>query len=281
MKAETIVEDIYALFDPSKSHHVNEDNLHEFGEIVKNVVRQGLLERDTAKDPLRFSALGKPDRQIWYAAKGYEPEKMSSKTYLKFLYGHVIEAMLLFLVKESGHEVKDEQAEVNVDGVLGHIDCTIDGVVCDVKSAAPYSYEKFLSGAFYEDVFSKQYLDQLCGYSNVLTPGKSPMFLVFDKVAGSVATVPIAASIAEQYDPVERISHLKEVIKQDEPPPRCYDDEPDGASGNRKLSLGCSYCSHKFRCWDGLRAFAYSGKPKFLTKVVKEPNVPEFFPNEG
>jgi hypothetical protein len=56
---------------------------------------------------------------------------------------------------------------------------------------------------------------------------------------------------------------------------------PDGASGNRKLAIGCLYCSHKRTCWSdanqgkGLRVFQYAKGHRFLTNVGKEPNVDE------
>lgn len=274
---DTLVDDIYALFDPNKTHVVDEENLDAFANHVKDVMRRGLAERDTGKEPLRFSNLGKPDRQIWYGAQGEPAEELSSKTYLKFMYGHLIEAMLLFLCKESGHEVDDEQLTVSCDGVVGHLDCTIDGVVVDVKSAAPFSYAKFVNGDYVYDVFTGQYLAQLCGYSDIVTEGLAPAFLVMDKVSGDIHLAKVSASIAEDYKPEPRIKHLKEVLASSEPPGRCYTDEPDGKSGNLKLPVGCSYCAHKWRCWDGLRAFAYAGGPKYLTRVVKTPEVPEFY----
>lgn len=271
---DSLVEDVYDLFDPSKDHVVNEENIHAFGENVKNLVRTRLMAQPEAKSPLRFSALGKPDRQIWYDAHSTdEVEEMSPKTYLKFMYGHLIEEMLLFLIKESGHKVEKEQHEIEVDGVLGHIDCIVDGVVADVKSAAPYSFQKFVNGSFYGDPFSKQYLDQLCGYSNVLTPEKSPAFIVFDKVSGELATVKVSASVAEDYKPEARISHLRSILASPEPPERCYPDEPDGKSGNRKLATFCGYCRHKRECWPGVRKFVYSNGPRYLTTVVKTPDV--------
>ncbi len=51
-----------------------------------------------------------------------------------------------------------------------------------------------------------------------------------------------------------------------------------------KLSVGCSYCAYKNDCWSdandghGLRKFIYSKGPRWLTKVVSEPNVPEDIP---
>lgn len=272
---DTIVADIYELFNPEKTHTVNEENLNAFLENVGQLVRTRLEARENLRDPLRFSALGKPDRQLWYMAHDYPTEEMNSQTYLKFMYGDIIEQMVVFLAKEAGHDVRDEQLEVEVDGVKGHIDCIIDGVVVDVKSAAPYSYEKFVNQSLYEDVFGSQYIAQLCGYSNVLTPGEAPAFLAFDKVSGKMHVMNVSASIAKDYQPRERILHLKAVIDSPTPPERCYEDEPDGKSGNRKLTTGCSYCGFKHSCWDGLRGFAYSNGPRFLTHVERVPDVPE------
>ena len=74
---------------------------------------------------------------------------------------------------------------------------------------------------------------------------------------------------------------MKEVVAHDEPPARCHEAVPDGKSGNRKLGINCSYCSHKARCWadindgQGLRTFIYSTGPRYLTDVVKLPKVHE------
>ena len=74
---------------------------------------------------------------------------------------------------------------------------------------------------------------------------------------------------------------ILKAINNGKPPDRCYDDVPDGASGNRKLDTGCVYCSYKFDCWHdanngtGLRAFQYATNVKYLTEVNRTPNVPE------
>lgn len=278
---ETLVDDIYSLFDPDTEHVPSEDNLNYLAENIKEVFRKRFAKDDYSPTPLRFSNLGKPDRQIWYEGQSFEKEKLGSKVRFKFLYGDLLEVVALFLAKEAGHEVVREQEEVSVDGVLGHIDCLIDGVVTDVKSANQHAFKKFEKGDIYDDVFLKQYIDQLCGYSNVLTPGESPAFFTIDKTVGGLHLTRVASGISADFKPEVRIAHLKEVLASETPPPRCYDDEDDGKSGNRKLSTGCQYCSFKFRCWEGLRGFAYSGGPRWLTKVNKLPDVPEITKNES
>ncbi len=271
---DTVVEDIYALFDPNNGHEPNEDNLNAFAENLKEILRTRLAKREPLNNPLRFSSLGKQDRQLWYMAKAYPQEDMSAKTYFKFLYGDVIEQLLVFLARESGHEVTDEQKEVVADGVKGHIDCKIDGVLVDVKSSSPYGFGKFVKGEVHiDDTFG--YTQQLAGYAQVETPGEPAAWLAMEKVNGSLALTRLSTSIIKDYPVDERIAHLKEVISNDKPPPRCYSDEEDGKSGNRKLGTGCSYCSFKHSCWPGLRTFLYSNGPRYLTRVTKVPDVPE------
>ena len=77
------------------------------------------------------------------------------------------------------------------------------------------------------------------------------------------------------YDIEERIEEIKKVCGQDEAPSHCHKLVPDGASGNMKLSMGCSYCQFKQSCWPGLRAFKYSTGPRFLGVVENEPKVQE------
>jgi hypothetical protein len=265
--------DIYDLFNPANDHEVNEENVEWAGEEFKELLRTRLRERQ-GNSPWRMSSLGKKDRQFWYAAKEADAEAMSPKTYFKFLYGDVIELLILFLAREAGHTVERTQEEIEVNGITGHIDAIVDGVVVDVKSAAPYSFQKFKKNAVLEDdPFG--YVQQLSSYATVLTPNEDAAWLAFDKVAGDICVTPLSASIIADHDPAARIEHLREIAARDEPPERCYEDEEDGKSGNRKLGTGCSYCAYKQECWPGLRTFLYSGKPRFLTKVGRVPDVPE------
>ena len=49
-----------------------------------------------------------------------------------------MEDLLIFLVKLSKHQVTDEQKEVQVNGIQGHMDCKIDGEVIDIKTASGF-----------------------------------------------------------------------------------------------------------------------------------------------
>jgi hypothetical protein len=194
-----------------------------------------------------------------------------------FLYGHVIEELILFLAREAGHEVTDCQREVELAGIKGHIDAIIDGKVMDVKSASSRSFDKFADGSLKDnDPFG--YIKQIGFYKQGLVMDGG--FLAMDKQFGHLTTyLP-----EEDVNVVPRIDELKYLAKEDTPEPvrlRAYDPVPYGKSGNYVLCTECKYCSHKLNCWadandgKGLRAFMYSNGPIFFTKVVHTPKVDE------
>lgn len=274
---KNLPQDVYNLFDPGSDHVASEELLDEFAENLKEVLRLR-LQAQTRRDggTIRFSALGKPDRQLWMDAHPdpENEEEMLPKVYLKFLYGDVIEQLFLYLAKEAGHSVTDEQREIEVNGVKGHIDAIIDGTVVDVKSASAVGYRKFESDSVeQDDPFG--YVEQLAGYASVLTPGKPAAWWAVDKATGDNCISELKRPVIEHYPPEPRIEHLKKVIASDEPPELCYQPVPDGKSGNEKLALGCSYCKHKMRCFPEARLFLYKGGPRWLTKVSRTPDVPE------
>lgn len=225
-----------------------------------------------------MSNIGKGARQLWYDKRYGRDEELPPQTVLKFIYGDIIEHLLLFLARLAGHSVTHLQDEVVLKGIKGHIDADIDGVTVDVKSTSTHAFRKFADGSLAEnDAFG--YIEQIAGYSKARDTDGA--FLAVDKSSGEVAYLPYSRKELDVFDVEGRIDFLKEALDSEVEPERCYDDEEEGASGNRKLGVNCSYCSHKKRCWAesnnglGLRTFLYSGGPKFLTKVVKEPKVYE------
>lgn len=226
-----------------------------------------------------MSNIGKGARQLWYDKRFGKEEHLPPFTIFKFIYGDLIESLLLFLSKCAGHNVTARQAEVVVDGVKGRIDADIDGVTVDVKSASNHAFRKFSNGTLSDDdPFG--YMEQLAGY----TEGRDTdgAFLAANKETGHIAYLPVSREeLRRIVDVRERIAYLKTAVEQDVEPERCYEDQPEGESGNRALGVNCSYCTHKGRCWAdsnsglGLRTFLYSSGPRFFTKVVREPKVRE------
>ena len=280
----TLVDDIYRLMltkEAEESVDV-EAEIDKFGEAVKDLMRTEFA-RDRKRDTrtLRLSNIGRDDRYLWNVVNGTETsDKIKPHTYVKFMYGHLIEEMLLFLTRMAGHEVTDEQKVCEVEGIKGHMDCKIDGIVVDVKSASSYGFKKFKDGTLaMDDSFG--YVDQLKAYAH--SEGETEFaWLAMDKANGHLAVLkydledtqaPVYEYIKE--DITERIRHVKKLVGLSEPETFCTESVPDGKSGNIKLGVKCSYCQYKKHCHPDVRAFAYSYGPKFLVKVVNEPKVME------
>lgn len=277
---DTLVDDIYGLFD---GHDVSE-GVDDFSKAVGDLFVRRLKDTEVVRRGLSLSQIGRPLRQLYYDLTGGTPnqEVLTPQTRFKFAYGDLIEEMILFLAMEAGHDVKDIQREVVVDGVLGHIDCTIDGVLVDVKSCSTYSFNKFATGSVLDDdPFG--YVYQLSSYWSTLPDVDRAAFLAIDKVVGRICLYELTPDTRKTVDEVSgRILEIRECVRRGDEPNRCYPDEPEGKSGNRRLSVGCSYCPHKFHCWrdsndgEGLRTYSYAQGPKFLTHIAREPRVQTF-----
>ena len=278
---DTLVKDIYDLFslDPIKMDEKEVDkHIDTFGEMLKVHIKEFMYEEPRTRGNLRLSSIGKPDRQLWYDVNSKkEIEDLAPSTRIKFLYGYILEELLLLCASIAGHKVTDQQKEVNVEGVLGHQDSMIDDVLVDCKSASGYSFKKFKDNNLLEDdPFG--YIAQISAYAEANKVNKAA-FLVIDKSSGEICLTPVHQM--EMINAKERVKHLKGMVSNDRVPDRCYAPLADGESGNLKLPIGCVYCGHKRECWSdcnqgkGLRAFKYSRGLSYLTTVVKEPKVEE------
>lgn len=217
-------------------------------------------------------------RKLWYTVNAPEKaEPLHWTTRLKFLYGDLIEELVLFLSQISGHSVTGRQDTLEIDGIQGHRDAKVDGTLVDVKSASGYGYRKFeQSLSPDQDAFG--YLTQLAAYSRADdgsgVPTGNGAFVAVNKETGEIC-VDVHEDLPTEDIP-GIIARAKQAVSLPEPPERHYGPEPDGKSGNLKLATPCSYCQWKSTCWPGVRGFAYSGGPRFLTTVAKTPEVPEF-----
>ena len=253
--------------------------LKQYGERLITLIKTKLVERK-GKDEnyLRMSNYGTPDRKLWYTLNTPElAEDLPPEAFLKFLYGDNIEELLLLLARLAGHTVEGCQDVQIVAGVKGSRDAVIDGELVDVKSASTFSFKKFKNHELgQDDPF--HYLDQLNLYLTaaqddpIVTRKDRAHFLVMDKQLGHLCldTYPI-----RERDYSTEVKEKMEMLGQKEPPRRCHTAVPDGKAGNMKLGTECSYCAFKNTCYPNLRTFLYANGPRFLTQVVRVPDVPE------
>lgn len=282
---DTLVQDIESLFNGVDLS----ERIHHLTDRLNSTFISRFLEYSEERKPaLRLSNVGRPFRQLYYEMKGYKGEPLSPQTKFKFLYGSLLEELVLFLAKEAGHEVTREQEECEVDGVKGHIDGFVDGVLIDAKSCSTRSFEKFEKGTVLtDDPFG--YIAQLSGYAQALKAERAA-FLPIDKVVGKIITFELTQDVRDKYDISKRIADQRKSLASDILPPRCYEPKPiskTDKSGNLVLAIGCSYCGHRIHCWSdsnegqGLQTRFYSSGPKHFVKIVKEPrlksNTEEFY----
>ena len=282
MKLNTLVPDIYShlekLSDGTPLPLTEE-------EIDKTLVgmREALVSWSTPRErdtnfTVRMSNVGKPSRQLWYEKRDPKGRGgIDGATQIKFLYGHLLEEIVLMLVRMAGHKVTDEQKEVTVDGIVGHMDCKINGEVVDVKTASRFAFNKFKDGRLVEDdPFG--YLGQLAGYEAAEGTDNGG-FLVLNKESGELCMY--VPDDMDKPNIKASISELLPALDLDTPPELCYTPIPDGKKGNMKLPKGCSWCKYKYECYkdsndgEGLRTFRYSNGLTHLTNVVVEPKVEE------
>ena len=281
-KLDTLVEDIYSMLDGLSNGeplNIDEDQLDTTLENIKQSILEWSNPSERNKSfTLRMSNIGRPLRQLWYDSRAGESNHVpSAPDQIKFLYGHILEEIVLMLARAAGHTVTDQQKDAEVEGIQGHMDAKIDGEVVDVKTASRFAFVKFQNGNLLnDDPFG--YLAQLAGYE--ASEGTSAGgFLVINKESGQLCLY--RPDDLEKPNVTEKIKYIKEALSVDSLPYRCYAPVPDGKSGNMKLPKNCTFCPYKFECnadannGEGLRVFKYSSGPAYLTRVVSVPRVEE------
>lgn len=289
---DTLIDDLNSVITGGNPGGLSNEHQNsivaKYGIIAERQWRESFLKPDQ-KRRLRMSNWGKKcNREGWYEEHphGRKIEKLEPRLLNMFSYGHLVEHQMLMLCELAGHDVKFAQQNVElVDGISGHLDVILDGMVCDVKSASDYAFQKFQNGYNKsEDMFG--YWAQLNGYYAACcrNPDIGKHVTVLDRVGWLACNKTTGEFCLDMHRPdAPRFTRANanskvNICKADEAPPRLPDVE-QGANGNRKLDTACAYCQWKFECWPDVRVFEYkkgNGTYKqYLTKVGKEPNVRE------
>lgn len=277
---DTLVEDILDVVDQKGGWDLTVSSF--FKETIATTLETRLTAPETPRTgSLRMSNVGTPcKRKLWYHINDDTGgETLRPETRLKFLFGDIIEDLIISLAMAAGHTVEGMQDEMEISGIKGHRDCVIDGVTVDIKSASSYAFKKFETGRLREDdAFG--YISQLSSYvyagkDDPLVKDKTRgAFLVMDKQHGKLCLDVYDFSQELPYKEAE-VLNTKMIVNGSEVPERGFSSVPEGKSGNMKLGVNCSYCEFKHKCWPSLRGFYYSRGPVYLTTVVREPNVGE------
>ena len=106
----TLVEDIYQTVTDitGGNKEVPDKLLNELGQKIARTIKTWSTPQHHNKFKLRMSNIGRPARQLYYSQKDTQEIKHHASTQIKFLYGHIMEDLLIFLTKLSGHSVTDQ-----------------------------------------------------------------------------------------------------------------------------------------------------------------------------
>ena len=244
----TVVPDVYEVMK-SKDYSGDLSTIamqagREVEEAIKNA-----FEPYENKNELRMSSIGRCERAQWYAVKGYTPEELEGSVYLTFLQGHILESVLVALIKLAGHDVQDQQKKHTVEGINGSQDCTIDGELVDIKTASAWSWDnKFSENGIKDDAFG--YIKQLSGYGKT-DNRKEGYFLAFNK---NKSTLKLCRQELEE-DIDTFIVDLKDKMESDTPPMRLANATTfSKAEAKEKLCMTCAFCGFKEDCYGSLIA---------------------------
>ena len=240
---------------------LTKEQIDEFGETCKKVATSLMEDRTGEPWRLRMSNIGRDIRQL-HLEKDHGRSTLSIQTKLKFVYGALIEALTVLLLKASGVSIEEANGKcsltVSNTEINGEFDLIIDDKVYDVKSASPYSYEnkfKDINSLLAADEFG--YVAQLVGYCEAT--GKKPGgWIVVNKVTGEIKV------LEANMDPVfweagsgkikRTVNHFEKGLEI--PPCAGVVDEVwyKKPTGNKILNRSCEYCDCKFKCHPKLKA---------------------------
>ena len=253
--------------------------IDDFGEACKTLLRKHFTEEHKNSFSIRMSNIGKPLCQLQMDAAGEARESMAPQDKMNLVYGDLVEALAMFVLKASGIKIHAEQKRVHLD--IGGI--TLEGTldldndeIWDIKSCSDYSFKhKFGTGnSFYgllsDDSFG--YVAQLVCYSeaeekpaggwiainknsgewNILEFPKDDHEIrprVLQETADKIVKLTGGAPFKRQFTEIEETFRRK-------------------LTGNTYLGMACSYCSHKNKCW---------GPLKFAPQPASEAQHPKWY----
>ena len=228
---------------------IDDTIIEEFGEACKQAFKKQFTEEREQDFRIRMSGIGKPLCQLQMEKQNNSSESPPYNFKMRVLFGDLIEASAIAIMKAAGIKIQSEQQEVHneIGGVKikGTYDVEINDKIYDIKSASPWSYDnKFAKG------FNNVKEDDSFGYvvqGSLYSDSSGKPFggwIVINKSTGEWQIVE-TPTYSEDYK-------VKALVNN-KPFERCFEDVPETfnkvSTGNRVLSSICSFCSYKKPCW--------------------------------
>ena len=239
---------------------ISDKLIEEFGEACKTAIKKQFTDKRPNKFRVRASNVGRPLCQLQMEKNGAKGESQPYNAKMRNLFGDLIEATAVLVLKSSGVEVTNEQKSVRYDVSNGtHIDGTfdveIDNKIWDIKSASPFAFDHKFKNGFNAltkgDTFG--YVEQGYVYAEA-EKKKFGGWIAINKSTGewAVTETPLADD-EHRTKALKKVKDNSNAIKKNLPFERCFTDVEEmyrrKPTGNRVLGFECSYCPYKKDCW--------------------------------
>lgn len=263
---------------------ISEELIEAFGEAAKRTVRKNLTEARSSEFTLRMSNIGRPACQLSHDKAKTLGEADPPNTKIKSIFGDVVEALMILLLRASGVEIQSEQEAVTttIGGttVNGTLDVVINGRVWDIKSASEFAFRhKFGPGCSYESLLNKDdfgYGAQGFGYAKA----KGLPFggwIAMNKSSGQINVIELPDNQERQADAIlDKATATIAAVTEGKaeliaPVPEFFKGKP---TGNMVLTKQCEFCKYKFTCYPrvverySLPSSAIAKKVVFYTHIA-------------
>jgi hypothetical protein len=265
---------------------IPEELIEAFGEACKAAMRKQF------NDPPRtfrvsISNMGKPACQLSHEAMGTPAEPKPWYFHNQMLFGDLVEAATMVLLRAAGVDVTAEQQHGTLKlpsgrEINGTLDLTVgDETLYDVKSASSWSFDNKFSKGFLavaeSDTFG--YVAQGYGYAEA-SGHKFGGWIVTNKSTGEITVCEAPDDPAIKANALAVADKALDAVESGKIVERCFTDQPEffykKATGNRVLDHTCTFCEFKWTCWPELQlaenpsSQAKSKPLKYYTYLQKE-----------
>lgn len=258
----------------SDTHKPNEENIETLLSDVEKCVLSFFKGRKNSISPSQTSMT---ERQLWFTLNGYQdknPDAFKPETRIKMLVSSVAEHLIVFLMKEAGIEITNQQASTEISeedaGVemRGSIDYELDGQIRDFKCTSDENFRtKFRGGPTLAKNDPFGYLAQAELYSRGMGKefGGWDVFNLNTGAIKSVAASSIKHEMEHQVDFFQYKLDTAREARRFSDLPMCHPIREDGV-----VAWQCSRCNFVKQCFPDAVNEGEPGMPKYKIKIEEE-----------
>jgi hypothetical protein len=261
----TFLEEVKSLLVESQRRPIKipDEIQKEFAKDCLSAVQKQFTDKRESEFRIRMSNIGRPLCQLQmekkYATDSTVGYADNYNTKLRNLYGDIIEAVIVMLLRVVKVNIQGVQGKVKLKtkyfDIKGTYDIIIDDKVYDIKSASSFSFRNKFGQGFQsianDDVFG--YLPQGYLYAQSLKKNFGGWIVINKETGEMLITEPPQEDSKFKREALKRANTNIKALMKDEPFERQFElkNEKFGRNetGNKVLGTVCSYCQYKHKCW--------------------------------